>query len=109
MVVKFRDGFRKVGYGGASGKNWVFIALKNPDPTLKSLHSLYTWEKLLRGSNTDHPFNSLQKQFDIASFETNVWEFFGKKSYINIKVRAYISYQRLLKVSVFPKEFVAQI
>ena len=41
MVVKFRDGFRKVGYGGgASGKNWVFIALKNPDPTLKSLHSL---------------------------------------------------------------------
>ena len=85
-MVKFRDGFRKVGYGGASGKNWVFIALKNPDPTLKSLHSLiqYSWEKHLRGRNSYHLFNSLQKEFDIASFETNVWEFFGKKSYINI-------------------------
>ena len=75
MVVKFRDGFRKVGYGGASGKNWVFIALKNPDPTLKSLHSLiYGKNSLVKGTNSDHLFNSLQKQFDIASFETNVWE-----------------------------------
>ena len=80
MVVKFRDGFRKVGYGGASGKNWVFIALKNPDPTLKSLHSF------IHGKNSSGEvivtiLSILRKNnltLLIASFETNVWEFFGK-------------------------------